>query len=184
MTLLEWYVARAGGMVGFGLLTLAVLAGITLAGRARLPGWPRFAVEDVHRYLGLLAGSFIGIHVLALLVDGYVPFSPVQVLVPGSASYRPFWTALGVVAAELLVALAVTNRYRRRIPHRVWRSAHSLNFVVWLFALAHGLFAGSDSNASWALALYLASTSAVGGATVWRALKPPIARPAARAPAV
>ena len=178
MTLLEWYVARAGGMVGFGLLTLAVLAGITLAGQARLPGWPRFAVEDIHRFLGLLTGTFVGIHVLALLVDGYVPFSLAQVLIPGDSSYRPFWTALGIVAAELLVALAITNHYRRRIPHRFWRRAHYLNFAVWLFALGHGLFAGSDSNAGWALALYLATSSAVAGATVWRVRLPLSARAA------
>ena len=63
------YTARAGGLLGFLLLTAAVVLGLTLAGRARLPGWPRFAVEDVHRFAGLLAGSFVGLHVLALLVD-------------------------------------------------------------------------------------------------------------------
>jgi hypothetical protein len=102
VTLVEWYTARAGGLVAFGLLTLAVLAGLTLSGRAKLRYWPRFAVEDVHRFLGLLTAAFVALHVLALFVDGYMPFSLTQLVVPGAAAYRPFATALGIVAAELL----------------------------------------------------------------------------------
>ena len=76
-----WYAARAGGLVAFVLLTLATLAGLLLAGRAQNMHWPRFAVEDVHRYLGLLAGTFIWLHVLVLLVDSYLPFSVAQLTV-------------------------------------------------------------------------------------------------------
>ena len=52
-----WYAARAGGMLAFVLLTASVLAGLLLSGRARLARWPRFALEDVHGFLGLLACS-------------------------------------------------------------------------------------------------------------------------------
>ena len=83
-----WYTARAGGLLGFALLTASVVLGLALSGRARLRHWPRFAVEDVHHFAGLLAGTFVGIHVLALLLDTYVPFSLAQILVPGTASYR------------------------------------------------------------------------------------------------
>ena len=65
-----WYVARAGGILAFALLTASVVAGLLLSGRARLRSWPRFALEDVHGFLGLLAGSFILLHVAALLVEG------------------------------------------------------------------------------------------------------------------
>src|SRR5205807_2628549 len=64
-----WYAARAGGLLAFALLTASVVLGLTLSGRARLRRWPRFAVEDVHRFAGVLVGAFVGIHVLALLVD-------------------------------------------------------------------------------------------------------------------
>ena len=180
MSLLEWYTARASGIVAFVLLTLAVVAGLTLSGRARFRAWPRFAVEDVHGYLGILSGWFIAIHGLALLVDGYLPFSPTQVLVPFTASYRPVATAAGVVSAELLAALALTNRLRKQIGHRLWRRAHYLSFVVWVLALGHGLFGGSDSDAAWAMSMYLASTALVSALLVWRVLQP---RGAARATA-
>jgi methionine sulfoxide reductase heme-binding subunit len=167
---IAWYAARAGGIVAFALLTAGVVFGLTLSGRARLEGWPRFAVEDVHRFVGLLAGTFVGIHVAGLLAETYVPFSLTQILVPGTAPYRPLATALGVIAMELLAALAVTNHYRKRIPHGVWRRAHYLNFAVWLLALVHGIAAGTDSAAWWGVALYSASAASVAALLVWRAL--------------
>jgi predicted ferric reductase len=144
-------------MLAYLLLSSSVVAGLLLSGRARLKRWPRFALEDVHRFLGILAGTFVLVHGGALLVDSYLPFSLGQVLVPGSAPYRPLAVALGVVAAELLAALAVTNRYRKRLPYRWWRRAHTLNFAVWLLALVHGLSAGTDATTVWALLLYAGS---------------------------
>ena len=170
MTLVEWYVARASGIVAFALLTLAVLVGLTLSGRARLRYWPRFAIEDVHRFTGLLTGTFVSIHVLTLFIDAYMPFSLTQLLVPGASSYRPLATALGIVAAELLLALAVTNRYRKRLSYRFWRRAHYLNFAVWTLALVHAVAGGTDRGAAWADALYIGSAAAVAGLLVWRAL--------------
>lgn len=163
-----WYIERAGGILAFALLSASVILGLTLSGRPKLPGWPRFAVEDVHRFVGLLAGTFIVIHVSALLVDGYLPFSLAQILIPGDSPYRPLSVAIGVIAAELLVALAVTNRYRSALPHRFWRRAHYLNFVVWLLALVHGIAAGTDRGTVWALALYIGTASVVAGLTASR----------------
>lgn len=165
-----WYVARAGGLTAFALLTASVVLGLLLSGRASL-GWPRFALQDVHRFAGLLAGAFVAVHGLALLVDDYFDFSLASLLVPGVAPYRPVAVAAGVVAAELLVALAVTNRYRTALPYSFWRRAHYLNFGVWLLALGHGLAAGTDADTAWALALYAAAVASVAGLTAWRALR-------------
>jgi sulfoxide reductase heme-binding subunit YedZ len=108
--------------------------------------------------------------VFALFVDSYMPFSLTQLLVPGTASYRPFATALGVVGLELLLALAVTNHYRKRLSYRFWRRAHYLNFAVWLLAFGHGLLAGTDRTALWAQSLYIGSMATIGRLCVWRLL--------------
>ena len=152
-----WYAARAGGLTAYLLLSASVCLGLLLSGKTRLKRWPRFALEDVHRFLGILAGVFVAIHGGALLLDSFVPFSLSQVLVPGTSSYRPLAVGFGVVAAELLVALAVSNHCRQRIPHGVWRRLHMLNFVVWALALVHGLTAGTDATTTWALTLYVGS---------------------------
>jgi sulfoxide reductase heme-binding subunit YedZ len=170
-TVVTWYVARAGGMVAFALLSVAVLLGLILSGRARLTAWPRFAVEDVHRFAGLLTGTFVAIHVGVLLLDGFMPFSVADLVVPGLAPYRPVWTALGVVGAELLVALAVANRFKARLSYRFWRRTHYANFGVWALSLVHGVAAGSDTDTGWALVLYVVAAAGAAGATVWRILR-------------
>ena len=165
-----WYVDRAGGLIAFGLVTLSVVLGLLLSGRAR-SSWPRFALEDVHGFVGLLAGAFIAIHGLGVLLDGYFHFTVADVLVPGLGPYRPLATALGIVAAELLLALAVTNRVRGRLSYRFWRRAHYLNFAVWSLALVHGIAAGSDTNTVWALGVYAIAAASVSALTLWRVLR-------------
>lgn len=165
-----WYVARGGGLTAFALLTLSVAIGLLLSGRAKVD-WPRFAITEVHRFVGLLAGAFIVVHGLMLLLDGYFHFTLWNLVVPGTAPYRPLATALGVLAAELLAALALTNHYRTKLSFRFWRRAHYLNFAVWLLALVHGITAGTDSDTSWALLLYAFASATVGGLAAWRALQ-------------
>jgi predicted ferric reductase len=163
-----WYAARAGGMVAFALLTIGVLLGLALSGRARLESWPRFAIEDVHRFVGLLAGTFVAIHVGVLLLQSYVPFSLADLVIPFASSFDPLPTALGVIAMELMVALALTNRYRRQLSYAFWRRAHYANFAVWAFALVHGIASGTDTSTVWGAAMYAIAGGAVAGLTVWR----------------
>lgn len=162
-----WYAARAAGLVSYAVLTTGVVVGIALAGR-QIRSLPRFAVEDVHRFLGLLASVFISIHVGGILLDKVVPFSPLQVIVPFTSDYRPLTTALGVVAVELLAALALTNRLRRRLPYTVWRRLHGLNLAVWVLATAHGVLTGTDRDQLWVRAMFALAAAAVVGSLTWR----------------
>jgi hypothetical protein len=106
--------------------------------------------------------------VLTIAADSFLPFSLTQLLVPFTSSYRPLWTGLGIAAAELLLALAITNHYRRRLPYRFWRLAHYLNFAVWTLASLHGLLAGTDRGAAWLAILYGISVATVLMLLLWR----------------
>jgi predicted ferric reductase len=172
----EWEAARAGGIVAYVLLSSVVVIGLALSGRERLEHWPRFAIEDVHRFAGMLVGAFVSLHVLTIAIDSQAHFSLLQLVVPFASSYRPLWTGLGIVAAELLVALAVANHYRKRISHRVWRRLHYLNFAVWLAATWHGIGAGTDSGSAWLLWIYVGAIGAVALLTARRILRtaPPV----------
>ncbi len=163
-----WYAARASGVAAYIVLSLVVAVGLGLGGKAQNQRWPRFSVENIHRFGGLLVGSLIGIHVLTIAVDSFLPFSLTQLLVPFTSTYRPIWTGLGIAAAELLLALAITNHYRRRIPHRFWRTAHYLNFAVWTLASVHGLMSGTDRGATWLALLYGIAVSTVVVLLLWR----------------
>jgi len=163
-----WYAARASGVAAYVVLSLVVMFGLTLGGKAQTKRWPRFSVEDIHRFGGLLVGSLIGIHVLTIAADSFLPFSLVQLLVPFTSKYRPLWTGLGVAAAEILLALAITNHYRKRMAYSFWRKAHYLNFAVWGLASLHGLMSGTDRGAGWLAILYGVSVAGVVMLLVWR----------------
>ena len=163
-----WYAARASGVAAYVVLGLVVSLGLTLGGKAQTRSWPRFSVEDVHRFGGLLVGSLIGIHVLTIAADSFLPFSLTQLFVPFTSTYRPLWTGLGIAAAEILLALAITNRFRKQLPYGFWRKAHYLNFAVWGLASVHGLMSGTDRGAAWLAILYGVSVAVVVMLLVWR----------------
>lgn len=168
MNAADWYAARAGGMVAYVLLTAVVLVGLALSGRERLDGWPRFALEEVHRFGGALVGVFISLHILTLALDSQAHLPLGSLIVPFVSSYRPFWTGLGIVTAELLLAMAIANALRSRLRYRTWRRLHYLNFVVWIGATAHGLGAGTDTGVLSFTLVYVAAIVSVVALTARR----------------
>jgi methionine sulfoxide reductase heme-binding subunit len=170
-----WLLARASGFTAYVLLTLSVLAGLLLKSRpfgtAIRPAW----LTGLHRTLALTTiGALIG-HAAALVADTTVKVSPLGVVVPGLVGYRPVATALGVLAAELMVLVYASFSLRQRIGARNWRRLHWTTYGIFAAATAHGLAAGTDASRPWAFVLYLGATGAVAVATAWRALVPPVA---------
>jgi sulfoxide reductase heme-binding subunit YedZ len=153
-----WYFARSSGIVAYALLSASVVIGILMAGRTQFT-WPRFAVEEVHRFLAILTGAFIVLHGSTLLLDSVVPTSLARELVPFTSGYRPFAVGLGVMAAELMAAVGISNRFRKQLPHGIWRRVHYLTLAVWLLATGHGLLAGTDRFDPWFAALAGAAIS-------------------------
>ncbi len=141
-----WYVARAGGLVSWALVTASVLWGLFLStrtfGKVVVPAW----LLDLHRFLGALAVTFVSIHVAGLVADDYVAFGWREVLVPMASSWRPGAVAWGVVALYLLVAVELTSVLKRRLPRRWWRRVHLLSFPLFVLATVHALTAGSDAG--------------------------------------
>ena len=67
-----WYFARSAGLVAYLLLSASVILGVLMSARASFT-WPRFAVEEVHRFLAILTGIFVTLHGASLLLDRVVP---------------------------------------------------------------------------------------------------------------
>lgn len=178
-----WIVARAGGLTAYLLLTTSVLAGLVLKSRPLGTRLKPPAVIDVHRFLALLSLAAIGIHGIGLLFDTTVKIDPLGLLVPGRIPYRPVATGIGVVSAELMLAVYASFSLRKRIGVRNWRRLHWATYALFAGATAHGLLAGSDSGAHWAHSLYLGAIGAVVFATAWRALVRPGAQRRARSTA-
>jgi predicted ferric reductase len=155
-----WYFARSAGLVAYLLLSGSVILGVLMSARARFT-WPRFAVEEVHRFLAILTGIFVTLHGASLLLDRVVAISLGQMLVPFTSSYRPLAVGLGVTAAELMAAVGLTNLFRKQLPHTVWRKAHYLTLAVWALASLHGVLAGTDRGVPWFAGVVAAAFTAV-----------------------
>ena len=81
-----WLLARSSGLLAYVLLTLTVVAGLTL--RTRLLGRtvPPAIVTAVHRTLSVAGLSALALHVVLLAVDSEVDVPLVSLVVPGLAA--------------------------------------------------------------------------------------------------
>ena len=170
-----WYIARAAGLVSWGLLAAATLWGLALStkvlGKRPRPNW----LLDMHRWLGGAALSFTGIHVIALLGDKYVHFGLASLLIPFAASWHPVAVAWGVVGAYLLLAVELTSLAKSRLSKRAWRRVHTASFVLFVTATIHGLSAGTDTKSAAARLVALAVCTVFVGLTAFRVAE--VARP-------
>jgi sulfoxide reductase heme-binding subunit YedZ len=165
-----WLLARAAGLAAYALLTGSVLAGLVVKARPFGRALKAATATDLHRTLALLGLGFLGLHGVALVLDSTVQISPAALLVPGLSPYRPLATAVGVIAAELMLLVYVSFGLRRRIGIKAWRRLHWVTYGIFAAATVHGLAAGSDSGRPWALGLYLGALGSVALASAWRFL--------------
>ncbi len=141
-----WYAARAAGIVAWALAASSVIWGLALStralGRRPRPAW----LFDFHRFLGGAALIFTGIHVGAILLDTYVHFSLINVLVPFTSTWRPAAVAWGIASFYLILAVELTSLARRYISKKVWRRVHVASFVLFVTSSVHALTAGTDAS--------------------------------------
>jgi hypothetical protein len=168
-----WDIARSGGFVAYGLLTLAVALGLALAMRWQAPRWPRQINSELHNFVTLLSLVFVVIHVLAVWLDPFTTFGWSEVFIPFVSHYRAIWMAFGIVALYLGLALAASVWLRPYIGYEWWRRLHVLTLVVYLLVTVHGLTTGSDTRTAWGAAIYALSVLLIA-ALLWIRLLTPV----------
>jgi sulfoxide reductase heme-binding subunit YedZ len=165
-----WYATRGAGVAVLVLLTATVVLGIVTSIRWEGRRTPRFVVASVHRNLSLFALLLLLVHITTSVLDPFAGITWIDSVVPFAGAYRTFWLGLGVLAAEGMVAVAVSSLVRGRIGPRVWKLIHWLAYASWPVAILHGLGTGSDAQAPWMLGLTAACVAAVLAALARRLL--------------
>lgn len=168
-----WIQARASGLVAYLLLTCSVLGGLVLKSRPFGKALKPPAVLDLHRFLALLALGATALHGLTLVLDQSITITWLDLLVPGTLPYRPVWTGIGVVAAELMLLVYVSFSQRKRIGQKNWRRLHWAAYGVFGAMTVHGVMSGTDTRQPWVLGVYVGAIGAVVTATAFRALVRP-----------
>ena len=156
-----WYIARAAGLSAYLLLFLNVVLGLAVHTRFGDVLMARWRSLDLHQFTALLAMAFLGLHALSLLGDHYIGFTLNQLLVPMASSYRPVWTAMGIIGFYLLAVVVASSYLRRFVSYRAWRVLHYLSFAAYVLALLHGIYSGTDSSQLWARFLYWSTGTVV-----------------------
>ncbi|RJT85750.1 ferredoxin-NADPH reductase [Cryobacterium melibiosiphilum] len=146
---LWWYVTRASAIIAWALMTASVLWGILLSTRVlrRIdsPAW----LQDLHRYLGGAALVMVGLHMVSLMLDQWLKFSAVEVLVPFATDFKPLPVALGILAFYLLVAVQGSSLLMQRLPRRFWKILHYASYLTVLLVSFHAGFTGTDVGTWW-----------------------------------
>lgn len=152
-----WIVSRALGITAFVSLTAEVVLGLlSSSGTAdRLMG--RARAVDVHRWLSTVTLALVGGHALVLLLDAYVRFDLLDLVVPLVTKERRIGVALGIVAAYLALVIHLSSRFRKEIGAKAWRRWHYASFAVFVAVVAHGLAAGTDASTTPMRLVYLGS---------------------------
>jgi sulfoxide reductase heme-binding subunit YedZ len=150
-----WYITRAAGWIAYFLLWFSMVWGLAIPTKFfEKVLSPSFAV-DFHEYISLLSIGFVLLHVSVLMVDQYLPFTLVQILVPFMSTYRPVWVGLGVIGLYLTALVTVTFYLRKKIGQKRFKAIHLLSLVGYLGVILHAFFAGSDSSLPVVQLIYL-----------------------------
>lgn len=165
-----WYATRSTGVVAFVLLTISLAFGVAATQRSlATPSWPRFATQDLHRNISLLALVMLFAHILTTLVDTYVHVGWWALLIPGTSPYQRLGVTMGTVAFDLLLAVVATSLVRSRVPARLWRMVHWTSYAVWPLAFTHFLMTGTDAgHRHWGMWLAFACVLPVAAAVAIR----------------
>ena len=163
-----WYAARATGLTAMVLLTGTMVLGLLTATRVSHARWPRFATQDLHRRVSLIALVFLAGHILSTVLDTYVHVGWAAVVVPFASPYKRLWVGMGAVAVDLLLAVAVSSLLRTRLRAGTWRSLHWLAYLSWPAAMLHGFAIGTDTRLGWVQVLTVGCIAAVAGAGTLR----------------
>src|SRR5258708_36969487 len=149
---LFWVTSRAAGITALIVSSVAVCVGLVMSTRLnkRVSG-PDLRV--LHEILSLTTIIAIVVHAAALLGDGFLRPSVLDVSLPFVSGYKTFWTTLGIIAGWSLILLGLSYYARRRIGQQRWRKLHRFTALAWVFGLAHSLGEGTDAGQLWFLAM-------------------------------
>lgn len=140
-----WYFARASGIAAYILLFLLIVTG----GGIKTSWSFRFISPTIawlnHRYLGIALTFSVIVHLVSLLVDKYLKFTIIDILVPFVSTYKPIFLSLGIIGFYMLIAVIITSIFSINKFPKAWRLIHYLTYPMFIILFIHGYFTGTDT---------------------------------------
>jgi sulfoxide reductase heme-binding subunit YedZ len=146
-----WITSRAAGIAALVLSSASVGAGLLISGQGGSGKGLRSDARALHEALSLATLVAIAVHGASLLGDHFLHPTILDVSVPFTGGYRPFWTGLGIAAGWALAALGLSYYARGWVGRSRWRALHRFTAVFWILGIAHSLGSGTDAGQPWFL---------------------------------
>lgn len=149
-----WYVIRASGLIAAILIAILLLSGMGFITGHTFKILEPIAAWATHRAIGIALGVSVLIHISALLIDKFMPFSPAQVFVPFVSGYKSaaiagfhlgsLYVALGIFAFYLLLLVVLTSLLLINKKPKTWKLIHISTYLVGTLVFFHAIFVGTD----------------------------------------
>jgi sulfoxide reductase heme-binding subunit YedZ len=149
-----WILLRAAGVGAYVMLFMAVAWGLVATTAVVTKRVSKPAANMFHQFVATTGLVLLGVHMAILLIDAYMPFHILDLLVPMRSTFRPVAITAGVLAMYAMVAIMVSSWIRKKLSTKVWRSIHLLAVPAFTLALAHGVFSGTDTQRWWMFGMY------------------------------
>lgn len=141
-----WYAIRASGVVAYLFLLLSTVWGIILTSKIVKEWVPAPVSLALHNYLSWNAIGLTILHAVLLLFSDFFNYSLMNLLVPFTGPFMPFWVGLGIIGLYLMVLTSVTFYLIQRIGQKTFRAIHYLSYLAFVGVTLHSWVAGTDNG--------------------------------------
>jgi len=152
-----WIWLRAAGIGAYVALFLSVVWGLISSTSLVTKRVSKPTGNHFHAVVASTGLALLALHIVLLVMHEYMPFGFLDVLVPMRDSFRPVAIAFGIVAMYMMVIVIVSSWAKKRLSKNLWRGIHLLAIPAFMLSLLHGVWAGSDTQRPWMVAMYAAS---------------------------
>jgi len=152
-----WIWLRAAGIGAYIALFLSVVWGLISSTSLVTKRVSKPTGNHFHAVVASTGLALLALHIVLLVMHEYMPFGVLDVLVPMRDTFRPVAIAFGIVAMYMLVIVIVSSWAKKRLSKNLWRGIHLLAVPTFMLSFMHGVWAGTDTQRPWMLAMYIIS---------------------------
>ncbi|AZN39729.1 ferric reductase-like transmembrane domain-containing protein [Paenibacillus albus] len=163
-----WPIIRTLGVASYVMIALGICLGILYS----FPQWSRESKADIYKLHSFLtiSGTAVGLlHGVFTVIDTYMPFSWMELLVPFAAQNHPVLNGLGILAAYGMLIVILTTDLRNKLKKKLWFLIHLSSYPIFVMAFLHGYLLGTDTQLPAIRLVYIVSAVAVLLLTIARA---------------
>ncbi len=142
-------IAATVGFISFFLLWFTVVWGVVLRNGWMLARLRHATAYGAHQSVALVGLCLGVVHTFAQLAAPLGPVRLIDIFVPFLNTADPIGLGAGVIALELMLAVAGSILIQRLLGFSRWRALHSLTYVAFMLLAAHLLISGSDVGPWW-----------------------------------